>query len=101
MSARNEARTECDRTLGAYVEAVKCYGYQHADDEYRRHRDAIDAYAAAAAAEAREPLVGALRAVDALLGEYAESNAFGKERCISRIATIIGTAVFALKGETP
>ena len=64
-------------------------------------KDLTEAYAAAAVAEARAPLVEALEAVDALLGEYAESNAFGKERCISRIATIIGTAVFALKGETP
>ena len=61
MNAKDAAWAECDRTLEFYVDAVRCYGLSDADDEYRKHQDAIRAYAAAAVAAARAPLVEALR----------------------------------------
>jgi len=61
MNAKDAAWAECDRTLEFYVGAVRCYGFSGADDEYRKHQDAIRAYAVAAVAEARALLVEALR----------------------------------------
>ena len=88
-------------TEQAWTNLVDCFFLKCHGESWLELKDAINAYAAHAVAEARAPLVEALEAVDALLGEYPESNAFGKERCISRIATIVGTAVFVLKRETP
>jgi hypothetical protein len=64
MNAKETAWLEYQRSRYAYQDAARTFGLRGAEDERRRLDDAAQTYAAECVAEAREPLVAALEAVE-------------------------------------
>ena len=67
MNAKDETHRMLDNAIEVYTDSARTFSQEEVEDAYTNLWDAIDLHAAAAVAEARAPLVEALRACHALL----------------------------------
>jgi len=99
MSAKDEAWAALDRWMTRWFTGVSSITMHEADTV----RGLVAAIAAAAVAEARAPLVEALRDCHVLLQDaHYEYDLLGRNFCGPDVAKVIEAAAAALaKGETP
>ena len=87
----------------AWTNLVDCFFLKCRGESWLELKDAINAYTAAAVAEARAPLMEALRACHALLQDaHYEYDLLGRNFCGPDVAKVIEAAAAALVAkETP